>query len=240
MESEKSVYDRSKSENIYKVLCVHEVKRIRTEAAIKQNGSPTKKAPTIEEMKKFGNPMVSHEAILNGKISGTFSVERKHKTITVDELSDVELYKMLLQYVMTEKQLVDYGYPRPDPSKRGWALLPKLESHKMMNNYNTRVRSCSRCQKTYSVDEFDMPVKKEVCIFHSGRLWNERYNKTIEKKYSCCKNDISSGGCCSNPYHIVDGFDRPDYRDNYIQTLPLKPAPQTGYYGIYGLDCEMV
>ena len=222
------------------MFSVHEVKKIRTELANKLNTSPSKKALTPEEMKRYGNPVVSHEAILNGKISGTFSVERRQKAITAEDLTDFELYKMLLKYVMSENQLKDYGYPRPDPTKRGCALLPKLESHKMRNNYESRVRSCSRCQKTYTVDEYEMPNKREVCIYHSGRLWNERFNKSIEKKYSCCKNDIGSGGCSSNAYHITDGFDRPDYCERYVRTLPLKPEPQSGYFGIYGLDCEMV
>ncbi|CAG2180683.1 unnamed protein product [Oppiella nova] len=194
---------------------------------------------TADEMKRLGNRVVSHEAILNGKISGTFSIEKRQQRVSVDELSDVQLYQMLEKYVMNESQLVEYGYPRPDPQKRGSALLPKPRANYIKNNYDTRVRTCCRCQKTYNVDDMDMPTRKEDCIYHSGRIWTERYNKSVERKYSCCKNDISSGGCSSNGYHIADGCDRPDYCDKYVRTLPIKPAPQSGYYGIFGLDCEM-
>ncbi len=193
-----------------------------------------------EKIKQLGNQVVSHEAILNGKISGTFSVEKRQKTLKTEELSDIELYKMLYKYVMNESQLKEYGYPRTDPTNRDCALLPKLDSTKLRNNYESRVRNCSRCQKIYTVDEYEMPVRKEVCIYHFGRLWNERFNKSIERKYSCCKNDVGSGGCCSNNSHVFDGYDRPEYRMNYVKTLPKKPPPQSAYYGIYGLDCEMV
>ncbi|CAG2100667.1 unnamed protein product [Medioppia subpectinata] len=238
LSSEKSVYDRSKTEQIYRVLSVHEVKKIRTESDGQKKDSNAKNM-TAEEMKKIGNRLVSHEAILNGKISGTFSVEKRQHSLTVDELTETQLYQMLEKYVMKESQLVDYGYPRPDPQKRGSAVLPKLKAEKIRNNYETTVRSCSRCQKTYTVDDNDMPTRKEVCVYHFGRIWTERYNKSIERKYSCCKNDIGSGGCSSNAYHIADGCDRPDYCDDYVRTLPKKPPPASGYYGIYGLDCEM-
>ncbi|XP_054156041.1 putative RNA exonuclease pqe-1 [Oppia nitens] len=240
--SEKMLYDRSKSESIYKVLSVHEVKKIRNEAQLSQptTGTGNKLMTTTADNKKLGNTLVSHEAILNGKITGTFSVERRPKSLTADDLTDLELYRMLEPYVLSEQSLADYGYPRQNPDKRGSAILPKITT-KILNNYSTQMRTCARCQKMYTVqdDDDEMPSRRETCIYHWGRLWNERFNRAIERKYSCCKLDAGSSGCTSNAYHIVDGFDRPDYCDGYVRTLPLKPPPQSNYYGIYGLDCEM-
>ncbi|CAG2181257.1 unnamed protein product, partial [Oppiella nova] len=81
LSSEKSVYDRSKTENIYKVFAVHEVKKIRTQSESSKTGSSPQKPMTADEMKRLGNRVVSHEAILNGKISGTFSIEKRQQRV---------------------------------------------------------------------------------------------------------------------------------------------------------------
>lgn len=232
------VYDRSSSQNLYKSLCVNKVKSIRDESATKSTSPSKQKTPN--PVARVGNNVVSHESILTGSISGTFSIGKRQKSIQTNELSDAELYKMLSKYVMTESQLIEYGYPREDPNNRGNAILPKPDANKLRNNYESRLRTCCRCKKVYTVNDNEMPIKKEACVFHPGRLWNERFNKSIEKKYSCCKNDPGSGGCSSSNHHVIDGFDHPDYCKNYLVTLPKRPPPVGGYYGIYGLDCEMV
>lgn len=64
-------------------------------------------------------------------------------------------------------------------------------------------------------------------------------NRSIEKKYSCCKGDTTTGGCCSGKSHVVDGHCHPNFLLGYVQTQPKSPDAN-GFYGIYALDCEMV
>jgi RNA exonuclease 1 len=214
------------------------VKKIREEAEERKNLKADSLSPTKKQPIQTGNKTISHDKMLNGKINGTFSIGKKTKALTEKDLTEIELYKMLTKYIMSESSLREYGMPRADPYKKGNAILPILQSRAQKNDYESQIRTCSRCQKTYTVDERGMPAKFEACIFHQGRLWNERFNKTVDKKYSCCKNPAGSIGCDSSKYHVIDGYDNPDYCKNYVKTI-AKKAPSDGFYGIYALDCEM-
>ena len=149
------------------------------------------------------------------------SLKRKNTLKTLD----YELTNKLSKYIMTEFDLKLYGFPLTDPLNVSSALFEK-ELFQM--NSNSRVRNCSRCKKTYTVDDYEMPVTKADCHWHRRGLWNGQY--------VCCRKNNGSRGCNSNDYHVIDAYDR----HNYVQTLPLNPMTESGYHGIYGLDCEMV
>ena len=243
LETEKHVYDSCSSKTIYFNSSAKALRNI-IEEGKKSKSESNKCSNEVKEsrskMAKLGNQIVSHEQILLGPKGGTFSIE-KRQTLLETDLTDLELYQMMKKYLLNEQQLVEYGYPRKDPKSRELAIVPvKPELLSWKNDYNTSLRTCSRCKKLFKVDDEGMPIKLETCIFHPGRLWNERFNKSYERKYSCCKNYAGSDGCCSNKYHVVDGYDHPNYCKGYVKTLPKRPPPATGYYGIYGLDCEMV
>ncbi|XP_015785573.1 RNA exonuclease 1 homolog isoform X2 [Tetranychus urticae] len=237
---EKTIYTRSTSKNVYLNLAVNTIKRIRNEANAKNSNSSspsTPQTPTKSADGSIGNRPVSHEMILNGPHAEGCSIEKRRVSISVQDLSDAQLYTALKRYIMSINKLSEYGYPRPDPQVKGKAILPPSDA-KCKNNFSSSRRICHRCMKNFAVDEFGYPLSLETCVYHSGRLWNERFNRSIEKKYSCCKGDSSTGGCCSGKSHVVDGTCHPNYLMGYVHTGP-KAADSNGFFGIYALDCEM-
>lgn len=154
------------------------IKRIRNEANAKSannssNQQVISKVPDQSTIASIGNRPVSHTMILNGPHAEGCSIEKRRSSISVQDLTDVQLYTALKRYIMSANKLTDYGYPRPDPLVKGKAILPPGDV-KCKNNFATTRRICYRCMKTFIVDEFGYPVNLESCIYHSGRLWNER------------------------------------------------------------------
>lgn len=117
--------------------------------------------------------MVSHQAILNGTRSATFSIQKKEKALTVEDLSDAMLYKFMKKYVMSQDKLKEYGYPFMDTQKEGCVILPVVDS-KTLNDFKSNLRICSRCKKQFQVNDQGAPTTHEACVYHYGRLWNER------------------------------------------------------------------
>lgn len=242
---EQVIANRASSKIIYRNLIAGLKKRIRDEANDKSPDS-SKKDKDNEKQVQFvnGNKVVSHEEILTGKINGTFSIQKKRKMIDPYELSEPDLYTRLEKYVMPIDLLDEYGYPMKDTSKPDdvcmrTSPLGKDGKKVQLREQFASTYTCERCTKVYRVDANGLPLPTtSKCIYHSGHLWNERIDKSLEKRYSCCKGDTISGGCSSNPYHVHRGeFELGNYT-GYVETID-KPERNPNRHGIFALDCEM-
>lgn len=235
VKGEQAIAARAANKNIYVNLVAGLKKKIREEAGIST-------LPQDEDPKYVdGNKVVSHEEVLIGKVIGTISIQRKRKVSDPSELSEPDLYDRLKRYIMPESELEAYGYPRRDPENPELRLAPLGK-----DNHKLRLRAqlassytCDRCATVYRVDEDGLQLATtSKCIFHPGHLWNERINRALEKRYSCCKGDPSAGGCSSHPYHIHRGELELENYQHYVETQP-KPERDPNRHGIYALDCEM-
>lgn len=235
LKEEKAIADRAANRSIYINLIAGLKKRIREEAGVSSLGQ--------EENPKYvnGNKVVSHDEILTGKVVGTFSIERKRKTSDPAELTQYELYDRLRRYLMPAEQLEAYGYPQPeadDPTLRK-VPLTKDGQRQQLREELASAYTCERCAKVYRVGEDGLQLETTgKCIYHPGHLWNERINRALEKRYSCCKGDPSAGGCSSNTYHVHRGeLEKSNYK-GYVNTRN-KPELDPNKHGIFALDCEM-
>ena len=113
---------------------------------------------------------------------GTWSIERP-TVMTAADIDEKLLYAVMKQYVMTEEQLVDNGYPRPDPEQPGHVVM-KYEPRRKPDPEKARLvaasedkRLCDRCGAVYSVDEEGGQLDREKCVHHWGRLFRRRGNR---------------------------------------------------------------
>ena len=47
-----------------------------------------------------------------------------------EDVDEATLYRVLARHVLTEEQLVDNGYPRPDPAREGGVVMKVEERQK--------------------------------------------------------------------------------------------------------------
>ncbi|XP_014222990.1 RNA exonuclease 1 homolog [Trichogramma pretiosum] len=220
---ELTCYEKCKALNVYKNSCMLTVHRLRKEVDQK-SAEPTTSA---------GAGMVSHEAILLGKVKGSFSVVKPKKFIV--NFKGETLYNKLSKWILTDQQLKDNGFPRPHPEgPKGRAKLYSYSTRGQSNPSKVpNQRFCCRCNKPFMVDKHGIPIKKENCIYHYARKFTFRG----ESKYMCCKQDGSSDGCCDAPTHVWDLLDLENLR-GFVKTLDKDDsAPEK--QGVYALDCEM-
>jgi RNA exonuclease 1 len=95
-------YDKCKAVNVYKNSCMLTVHRLRKEVDQKS-----------KESTKSSTGTISHEAVLAGKVKGSWSVIRPRKVMT--DFKGVLLYNMLTKWIMSEQELKDNGFPRSHP-----------------------------------------------------------------------------------------------------------------------------
>ncbi|XP_003424434.1 RNA exonuclease 1 homolog [Nasonia vitripennis] len=215
-------YERCKALNVYKNSCMLTVHRLRKEVDQKNEDPSASHSRTI-----------SHEAVLAGKVKGTWSVVKTKKILT--DFKGASLYNKLVKWILTDQELKDNGFPRPHPdgpkgraklfttNTRGQSTLSKVPNE----------RFCCRCNKSYMVDKHGFPTRKENCIYHYARKFTFRG----ESKYMCCKQDGSSDGCCDATTHVWDFVDTENLR-GYVSTFDKSNAPAEEQ-GVFALDCEM-
>lgn len=232
---EQSLASRAATGSIYINLVAGLKKKLREKAGVST-------LPPDDNVKYVnGNKVVSHSEILTGKVIGTISIQRKRKVSDPGELSECELYERLSRYVVPVDQLEAYGYPCRDPDEPRLRKVPlgKDGQKQQLRAELAPSYICDRCTKVYRVGEDGKPLPTTgKCIFHPGHLWNERINRALEKRYSCCKGDSSSGGCSSNQYHVHRGELELANYEGYVETKD-KPELDKNKHGIYALDCEM-
>ncbi|XP_009579922.1 PREDICTED: RNA exonuclease 1 homolog, partial [Fulmarus glacialis] len=143
------------------------------------------------------------------------------------------LYELLKDYLLTEEQLNENNFPRPNPEKNGSAILTGVVKNA---GYDAFKRVCCRCGEVYAVTSSGEHRRKEECNYHSGRVLEQKVPGGMEKRYSCCERIVGSAGCQIAKLHVHDG--RREKLEGFVKTL-VKSPPFDGNYGVYALDCEM-
>ncbi|XP_068095994.1 RNA exonuclease 1 homolog [Hyperolius riggenbachi] len=151
-----------------------------------------------------------------------------------NELTGRTLYNYLKDYLLSEDQLINNGYPRPNPDKPNSALIHSVGAKNVGGDALRRV--CSRCGEVYAVTIQGKHVRKEECIFHSGRVLRHKVPGGLETRYNCCEAVVGAPGCQMAKLHVHDG--QKDNLDGFIKTFP-KLQPSDGNPGIFAVDCEM-
>ncbi|KAM3876320.1 RNA exonuclease 1 homolog [Diretmus argenteus] len=229
LDEEKMVYERSSSKNIYLNVAVNTLKKLRSKSS--SPSSPVTKAPG-----SVGNRRAqSHEEVLGGRLAAktSFTINRMGKQ-QEEKISGVTLYRKLKPYLMTEEQLQEHGYPRPNPETPGRAVIYNLPEKKITTDAFTKI--CCRCGAEYKVNVNGSCVRKEECNNHWGRLRRHKVSGGWETSYSCCSGAVGSPGCQVTKQHVQDG--RKEAVDGYVKTFS-KSLPPDGNGGVYALDCEM-
>ncbi|XP_040447032.1 RNA exonuclease 1 homolog isoform X3 [Falco naumanni] len=224
LSEEKVAYERSTSRNIYLNVAVNTLKKLRS--LVPNSPSSTNKTSNKK--------VVSHEAVLGGKLAAktSFTLNRSG-SLRAEDLTGAALYRRLKEYLMTEEQLKENGYPMPHPEKPGRAVLFTAEEKKTIDS---SCRICCRCGTEYMVSASGSCIRKEECVHHWGRLRKQRVPGGWETHYSCCSGAVGSPGCQVAKQHVHDG--RKESLDGFVKTFEKLPTTE-GYPGIYALDCEM-
>ncbi|XP_029138804.1 RNA exonuclease 1 homolog [Protobothrops mucrosquamatus] len=221
---EKVVYERSTSRNIYLNVAVNTLKKLRTLLP----------SPSQEVQKASNRKLVSHEAMLGGKLAARTSYTLNRSTsLRLEDLTGATLYRRLKEYVLTEDDLKEHGYPLPCPERPGRAVVFAMEEKKLTDG---SCRICCRCGTEYMVTSSGNCVRKEECIHHWGRLRKQRVPGGWETHYNCCSGAVGSLGCQIAKQHVHDG--RKESLEGFVKTF--EKLPRAGAHpGIYALDCEM-
>ncbi|NWR39268.1 REXO1 exonuclease, partial [Tachuris rubrigastra] len=183
LSEEKVAYERSTSRNIYLNVAVNTLKKLRS--LVPNSPSSTNKTSNKK--------VVSHEAVLGGKLAAktSFTLNRSG-SLRAEDLTGAALYRRLKDYLMTEEQLKENGYPMPHPDKAGRAVLFTAEEKKVLDS---SCRICCRCGTEYMVSASGSCIRKEECVHHWGRLRKQRVPGGWETHYSCCSGAVGSPGC---------------------------------------------
>ncbi|CAH1242757.1 REXO1 [Branchiostoma lanceolatum] len=178
-------------------------------------------------------PKMSHAAVLGGSKAAhtSFSIHRHTSQSSGDSLQGAELYRYLLQYVLTEDQLKENGFPRPSLNKPGSAVLFKEQTKK---SSHPTMKCCARCGKQFTVLNNNRYLKRDECVYHHGKLWKRKVAGGLESRYTCCQGDAQTDGCCTGELHVWDS--RKEDMDGYVTTLQKSPSEDPG---VFALDCEM-
>ncbi|KAH1174587.1 RNA exonuclease 1 homolog isoform X1 [Mauremys mutica] len=224
LSEEKVAYERSTSRNIYLNVAVNTLKKLRSLVP----NSP----PCVN--KTSNRKVVSHEAVLGGKLAAKTSFTLNQSgNLRAEDLTGAALYRRLKEYLLTEEQLKENGYPMPHPEKAGRAVVFTVEEKKTTDS---SCRVCCRCGTEYMVSASGNCIRKEECLHHWGRLRKQRVPGGWETHYSCCSGAVGSPGCQVAKQHVQDG--RKENLEGFVKTFEKLPTTN-GYPGIYALDCEM-
>lgn len=233
LEEELSVYKRASNKNVYLNVACNTIKRLRTETA-EFCSSPTK--PTSPQK-------MSHEAMLGGKnaTKTTYTLNRSGGSYRgpMENFKGSELCNRLSRYILTEEQLQENGYPRPDPENSSAAKVYTTSQQEQNSaKLKTYEKICVRCGKRFMVYPNGTYAHKEECIHHWGKAWKKKIAGYIETRYTCCQGDLGAEGCQVAKYHVHES-NKWENRMGYLRTHPCSPVPD-GDYGVYAMDCEMV
>ncbi|KAH1169181.1 RNA exonuclease 1 homolog isoform X2 [Mauremys mutica] len=205
---EKAIYDRCGSKNMYLNIAVNTLKKLRDQGSLSPNGQSCGSRCT--------------------NTTGSRKSEEKN------DFSGIVLYRILKDYVLTEEQLHENGYPQPNPEKPGSAMLSNGITKTAVSDASKRV--CCRCGEIYTVTASGKHIRKEECNYHSGRVLRQKVPGGLETRYSCCEGVVGSPGCQVAKLHVHDG--RKENLEGFVKTF-IKLTPADGNHGVFALDCEM-
>lgn len=231
-EEEEAVYKRCTNKKIYLNCAVNTIKRLRTEVLEKQSGG-----------KKTSSPKkMSHATMLDGAgaTKYTYTLHRSGgpAKLVEEDFKGADLYKRLQAYVLTEEQLKENNFPRPDPLTGGTAVFYGEDRSSQKGSTKGYEKLCVRCGKVFEVYPNGKYPKKEECVYHWGKAWKKKIAGSIETRYTCCQGDLSAEGCQVAKLHVHE-TNKKDNMSGFMKTIPSSP-PIDGDYGVYALDCEMV
>ncbi|XP_012326417.2 exonuclease GOR-like [Aotus nancymaae] len=150
-------------------------------------------------------------------------------------LSRTALYSRLEEFLLTQDQLKENGYPFPHPARPGGAVLFTGQG-KGPGDGDSFCRVCCRCGTEYLVSSSGRCVRDQVCSYHWGRLRWGQVAGSWGPRYTCCAAAPDSVGCQVAKQHVRDG--RKESLDGFVKTFQ-KELSRDAYPGIYALDCEM-
>ncbi|XP_059531011.1 RNA exonuclease 1 homolog [Myotis daubentonii] len=178
---------------------------------------------------------VFQEVVLGGKLAAqtSFSLQCPNSLPEEDPLQGAALYQRLKEYLLTQAQLKENGYPFAHPKRPGGAVLFTAQEKPPQD---ASCRLCCRCGTQYLVAPSGHCVHQEECHYHWGRLRPTPVAGGWEIQYTCCSAPIGSPGCQVAQQHVQDG--RQQDLQGFVQTLD-KELPAGAHPGIYTLDCEM-
>ncbi|XP_047906029.1 exonuclease GOR-like isoform X2 [Anser cygnoides] len=159
--------------------------------------------------------------------SGAGSVKSNEKK----ELAGGVLYELLKDYLLTEQQLNENNFPRPNPERNGSAIFHGVTKKAVSDNFR---KTCCRCGEIFTVSSGKRRLKE--CSYHSGRVLEQKVPGGLEKRYSCCEGIVGSAGCQIAKLHVHDG--RKEKLYGFVKTL-IKSPPSDRNHGIYALNCNM-
>ncbi|KAF7244717.1 hypothetical protein EYD10_09203 [Varanus komodoensis] len=159
---------------------------------------------------------------------------RNHGSVSTADFTGIALYRVLKDYALTEEQLIEHGFPQPNPEKPGSAVLCSGTIKPAVSDFSKRV--CCRCGEIYAVTSSGRHARKEECNYHSGKVLQHKVPGGLETWYSCCEGVVGSPGCQVARLHVHDG--RNENIDGFVKTF-IKPPPLDGNHGVFALDCEM-
>ncbi|KAI0984269.1 hypothetical protein GJ496_004891 [Pomphorhynchus laevis] len=167
----------------------------------------------------------------------------QNRRIKVTDLSEAELYKLLLKYVLTEEDLKRHGFPYPGETSNEILIHrnPYWFSKISESSSDPCIRCCDRCSKEFKVDTNELPIKGDKCIYHWGKC-RVSYEKGREssKRYFCCGESEDMLGCTSAEVHVVraNEFSK-DMMRGFVYSIPKSLESPNASAGIFALDCEM-
>lgn len=249
---ELSCNDRSKNRNVYLNVVVNCIKRLRSEAAEAAKNRPSSShsgsaaAAHGGEQQPQRNLLVTHMQVLAGKAgaSGSWSIEKpRHRPSDDAAVITPDMYYLLLKrYTLTEEEIEANCFPRADPSEKGKALIrdDPFRAKEAQPSEEGR-RRCDRCRTIYRVDAAGAQTDKEDCMYHWGRLFRRKGNRTTGpvSAYSCCEGDAATDGCQVGACHVTDVLDYGAMR-GFVSTIDKSDSDGGGESrGVFALDCEM-
>lgn len=97
---------------------------------------------------------------------------------------DSEVYKCLERYVLSSRQQLIHGYPRPDPS--GWdrAIINTdyYKKNAKMTNLSASQRSCDRCDTVYQVNWKGVAVN-QLSLYLSQYFFHNNLADSLNSLY---------------------------------------------------------
>ena len=173
---------KASSRMFYLNLVVNCIKKLRAEAAAVASRQSNKSTPGSAEKR---NLLTTHFQVLAGKAGtvGTWSNERA-AALRVEDVDERLLYAVMKNYVLTEQQLLENGYPRADPTEPGKVTM-KREARRQVDPEKARIvaqdearRLCDRCGEIYLVgEEGRQQDTSQPCVHHWGRLFRRKGNR---------------------------------------------------------------
>lgn len=168
--------------------------------------------------------------LITNKIPAPFPETRKLEHLLTGRV----LYEKLKSYILSEKDLQENHFPRPEGVGRAKFYLSDITKDPYLPSDE---RFCVRCTKSYRVNSSGKPVVEDECMYHWAKPVRRKFGNSFDSRYRCCQEEAGSTGCEVAPVH-VHHKNKFDGSSGYM-TTPHRIMPDEGP-GVFAMDCEMV